>query len=138
MKDHSDDTEVVYLVRDDSSLTYLFVGAAIGAAVALLFAPSSGVETRRSLKRRAGQLKALAEERVDDIEDRVSEGTAKLKTRVRGAVDEARTSASEVGDAIKSVGTSARDELEKRLADSRARRRGSAVREADEEEEPVA
>jgi len=42
--------------------------------------------------------------------------------------------------AVKGAGATARQELEKRLADARARRRGDSteVEEVDEEEEPVA
>ncbi len=50
-----------------------------------------------------------------------------------------RTQASEVTEAVKSAGTTAREDLERRLADARARRRGDLVEEEEEEEEePVA
>lgn len=49
----------------------LILGALIGAGVALLFAPQSGEETRRLLRRRARKVADAAEERFDDIKDRV-------------------------------------------------------------------
>lgn len=134
--------EVVYLVREgDSPLKYLFVGAAIGAGLALLFAPADGEETRRQLGRRARQLRDMAEEGLDELEDRLTDGTQRLRDRVEETVDDVRTQASEVTEAVKSAGTTARQELERRLADARARRKGEVVDEADEEEEeeePVA
>ena len=49
-------------VRDIRSLSMLgvgmIVGAVIGAGVALLLAPGSGYETRRSIKRRVGGIRA--------------------------------------------------------------------------------
>jgi gas vesicle protein len=44
----------------------LLIGALIGAGVALLVAPQSGAETRRTLARRARRLAADARERYDD------------------------------------------------------------------------
>lgn len=132
---------MVYLVREgESPLKYLFVGAALGAGLALLFAPADGEETRRQIGRRARQLRDMAEESLDDLEDRVADGTQRIRDRVTDTVDDVRTQATEVSGAVKSAGTTARQELERRLADARARRKGEAVDEVDEEEEeePVA
>jgi gas vesicle protein len=49
----------------------LILGALIGAGVALLFAPQSGEETRRLLRRKARKVADAAEDRFDDIKDRV-------------------------------------------------------------------
>lgn len=137
-----DGREVVYLVRGgESPLKYLFTGAAIGAALALLFAPADGEETRRMLRQRARQLRDKAEDGLDELEDRLTDGTHRLRERVQDTVEDVRTQAGEVTDAVKSAGTTAREELERRLADARARRRGDDVdeeEEEEEEEEPVA
>ncbi len=133
--------EVVYLVRDgDSPLKLLLTGAAIGAALALLFAPADGEETRRIVGRRVRQLRDMAEDGLDELEDRLTDGTHRLRERVQDTVEDVRTQASEVTEAVKSAGTTAREELERRLADARARRRGDLVEEEEEEEEeePVA
>ncbi len=130
--------EVVYLVRDEeSSLRYLFVGAVIGAAAALLLAPASGSETRRSLRRKANDLRHMAQDGLEQLEERVSEGAVRVKGKVRNAVDEVRTSAGEVTDAVKGAGRTAREELEQRLSAARARR-GAGPESVEEEEEPVA
>lgn len=49
----------------------LLIGALIGAGVALLFAPHSGEETRRLIRRKAKRLAADARDRYDDVKDRV-------------------------------------------------------------------
>ena len=136
-----DDGEVVYLVREsEASIKHLFLGAILGAGLALLFAPANGEETRRALRRRADQLRSLAEEGLEELDERLSDGTERLRGRVRDTVDDVRTQAEEVTDAVKGAGATARQELEKRLADARARRRGESteIEEVDEEEEPVA
>lgn len=128
--------EVVYLIRGgDSPLKYLFTGAAIGAALALLFAPADGEETRRMLGRRARKLRDLAEDGLDELEDRLTDGTHRLRERVQDTVEDVRTQAGEVSEAVKSAGATAREELERRLADARARRRGDLVEDEEEEEE---
>lgn len=49
----------------------LLLGALIGAGVALLFAPQSGEDTRRLLRRRARRLASDARDRYDDLKDKV-------------------------------------------------------------------
>lgn len=49
----------------------LLIGALVGAGVALLFAPQSGADTRRVIRRRAKQLAAGAQDRYEDLADRV-------------------------------------------------------------------
>ena len=51
----------------------LLLGALVGAGVALLFAPQSGEQTRRLLRRRARKLAADAQDRFDDIKERIRE-----------------------------------------------------------------
>jgi len=41
--------------NDDSKVVWFLAGAAIGATVALLFAPASGKETREYLGRKSGE-----------------------------------------------------------------------------------
>ncbi|MBI1722310.1 MAG: YtxH domain-containing protein [Gemmatimonadetes bacterium] len=49
----------------------LVIGVLVGAGVALLFAPQSGGETRRLIRRRAKKIAAGAQDRYDDLKDRV-------------------------------------------------------------------
>lgn len=51
--------------------TGLIIGAVIGAAVALLYAPQSGSETRRILKEKASAIKEKASKAVSKIKGSV-------------------------------------------------------------------
>jgi gas vesicle protein len=132
------DSEVIIVEPDrGSGLGWFVLGATLGAGLALLFAPASGEETRRRLRREAGKLKERAEDVIDDlsyeydrvredVEEKVDEVKEKVTGAARSLVDEARSRKSSV--------SAARDELERRLADARARRREPEP----EDEEPVA
>jgi gas vesicle protein len=56
-----------------SFLSGFLIGALVGAGLALLFAPQSGVETRRIIRRKARKLADEARERYEDVKDRVRE-----------------------------------------------------------------
>jgi len=49
----------------------LLIGALIGAGVALLFAPQSGEDTRRIIRKRAKRLGSQAQDRFEDVKDRI-------------------------------------------------------------------
>ncbi|MDD2364984.1 MAG: YtxH domain-containing protein [Desulfuromonadaceae bacterium] len=50
----------------------LFAGGVIGAGVALFFAPTSGVRTRKKLLRYSKQVRRTADDAVQDLSDNVS------------------------------------------------------------------
>ncbi|MGH7703969.1 MAG: YtxH domain-containing protein, partial [Gemmatimonadales bacterium] len=128
-----EDREVVYVERaDDSTLKPLLVGLLIGAGLALLFAPQSGEETRRGLRRRMRKLRAMTEEKVDELGERLGQFRAGKDEETPGRA--AVVGAAEGG---RPAGSSAREELERRLAEARARRKRPAVT-APEDEEPLA
>ena len=77
--------EVVYVERGgDSSARWLFWGAVLGAGLALLYAPRSGEETRRLLQRRLWKLRAMTEEKLDEL----SQQFAGRKTPLADLTDE--------------------------------------------------
>jgi gas vesicle protein len=124
--------EVVYVERGDSSAKWLFWGGLLGAAVALLYAPSSGEETRRNLQRKLWKLRAMTEEKLDEI----SQQFGGAKESLEGLIDEEEDvdgDLEEHGFPSRSSKASPREELERRLADARARRRSPA-----DLEEPLA
>jgi gas vesicle protein len=57
--------------RARTFLAGLAIGALVGAGVALLFAPQSGEETRRTVTRRATHLARAARDRYDDVKDKL-------------------------------------------------------------------
>ncbi len=139
MRPDDDHNDVVYVVREqEAPLKFLFWGAAIGAGLALLFAPRSGVETRRRLRTNARRFRALAEEKLDDLEDRVADGSTRVRELVEDGVEDLKEQAGELTDAVRGAGSTARDELERRLTAARKRRRTTKAEAEAEKEEPVA
>jgi gas vesicle protein len=127
-------SEVVYVERGgDSSAKWLFWGTLLGAGLALLYAPSSGEETRRTLQRKLWKLRAMTEEKLDEI----TQQFGGAKDSLEGLMEDEDEDAEEDidGQAMygRSPGASPREELERRLADARARRRSPA-----DLEEPLA
>jgi YtxH-like protein len=113
--------EVVYVERGgDASAKWLFWGAVLGAGLALLYAPRTGEETRRVLQRKLWKLRALTEEKLDELAQQFSSGREALEDLTDDDDD-----LDELGEPppLRPRGGSARDELERRLAESRARRR---------------
>ena len=52
-------------------LAAVTIGALVGAGIALLYAPCSGKETRKFLKRRAGQLKEKAGDAIEGAKETI-------------------------------------------------------------------
>jgi YtxH-like protein len=130
--------EVVYVERgSDASAKWLFWGAVLGAGLALLYAPRTGEETRRVLQRKLWKLRAVTEEKLDELAQQFSSGREALQDLTDDddedfdELDEPPSLRSRAG--ARETGGSARDELERRLAESRARRRA-----AGDLEEPLA
>ena len=128
--DDDDDSRIIYMERDSgSSIKALLLGALIGAGLALLYAPQSGEETRRGIKRRIRKVRALAEEKVDELGARLS-GLAKSASSPTD--DEAIDGGEEdvAPEMVTPPGRgAAREELERRLEQARAKRRGVAAEE---------
>ncbi len=126
---------IVIVEKSDSGVGSFIWGALIGAGLALLFAPQSGEETRRLLKNRGRRLWAAAEEKASELQDMVTSGFEDAKERVEDVIDDRRQQARDVVDAGRAAVHSARDELERRLADARAARgRPRRAPETDESE----
>src|ERR1044071_8750420 len=59
----------VIIERGGSSLWWFLAGGALGAGLALLFAPQSGDRTRRVVGRKIGKLRDAAEETLDELRE---------------------------------------------------------------------
>lgn len=116
--------EVVYVERGgDASAKWLFWGAVLGAGLALLYAPRTGEETRRVLQRKLWKLRAVTEEKLDELAQQFSSGREALQDLADDDEDEFDDLGEPPPLRPRASGASARDELERRLAESRARRR---------------
>jgi gas vesicle protein len=126
--------EVVYVERAaDSSAKWLFWGALLGAGVALLYAPSSGEETRRNLQRKLWKLRAMTEEKLDEISQQFGGAKDSLHEMLEDEDEDEMEEGEGHARYPRNPAASPREELERRLADARARRRSPA-----DLEEPLA
>jgi len=57
------------------ALTFLFIGLGVGTAVALLFAPKSGRQMRRTLRRKYEDARDVVEDWTDQAGDVIGKGT---------------------------------------------------------------
>lgn len=129
-------SEVVYVERSgDASAKWLFWGALLGAGLALLYAPRSGEETRRVLQRKLWKLRAMTEEKLDELTQQFGGVKESLEGLDDDEEEEELFGSSRESPALRprSPSPSAREELERRLAETRSRRRA-----AGDYEEPLA
>ena len=127
--------EVVYVERGgDTSAKWLFWGALLGAGVALLYAPSSGEETRRNLQRKLWKFRAMTEEKLDELTQHLGGARDTLGGLLEDEEEDLEGEPESGGlYGRNKPSSSPREELERRLADARARRRSPA-----DLEEPLA
>jgi gas vesicle protein len=113
--------------RRSGGVGTFLLGLAIGAGVALLFAPQSGQATRRELTRRARKVKEAAEDTVAGVSATVQDGFAAARQRVEDGISEARDAievkreqVARAVDAGREAAQQARADLERRLAETKA------------------
>jgi gas vesicle protein len=83
-------------------LLSFLLGGVVGAGLALLLAPQSGIETRRKIK-----------ELADDIKEKTNEYISETKEKVSSAVDEGKGYYEEKKSLIKSAIDAGKDAYEK-------------------------
>ncbi|MGH7540814.1 MAG: YtxH domain-containing protein [Gemmatimonadota bacterium] len=122
---HSQPTIIVE--KSGSGLGAFVMGALVGAATALLFAPKSGEETQRELREGARKLRRGAEEKMSELRDSIEHGVERAREDVservvtaREEVRERKRQAEEALKAGKEAAKQARGDLEKRVAESKA------------------
>ncbi|HEX7938658.1 MAG TPA: YtxH domain-containing protein [Gemmatimonadaceae bacterium] len=122
-----DSEERVVVVKRSSGISPFLIGLAVGAGLALLFAPASGAETRRRLARGARRMRHAAAGAAEDVRDKVSDTLEAAREGVGERIDSARdTIATKRGQVRRAVSEGraeaqqARQDIEKRLAETKA------------------
>lgn len=118
---------VVIVERRGTGVAAFLWGAAVGAVVALLFAPKSGEETQRELREGARRMREGAGEKLTELRGTIEEGYTRARDGVEDRVESARQSVEgrqrQAGEAIKAgkeAARRARSDLEQRVAESKA------------------
>jgi gas vesicle protein len=122
-----DDEPAVIIERHSGGVGSFLVGVAIGAVAALLLAPQSGAETRRDIRRGARRAKRAAQDAAGDLQAKVTDTFDQARDRVEQGIDTARQAidlkkrqVSRAMQAGRAAAQQARDELERRIAETKA------------------
>ena len=115
------------VIERGGSLGPFLWGLATGAVLALLYAPKSGEETQRELKEGARKLRLGAEEKLAEFKETAGERYEQVRedvgTRLETAKEELHDRKVQAEQALKTgrdTARKARDDLEKRVAESKA------------------
>jgi gas vesicle protein len=113
--------------RESAGIGSFIIGLALGAGVALLLAPQSGVETRRVIAKRARRAQEAAQDFVEDVSgtvaDKFQEVRASVEERIEAtleAVDAGKRQVTNAFDAGRAAARQTRGELEHRIAERKA------------------
>ena len=122
-----DDEPFVVIEKHEAGVGAFLMGLAVGAGVALLFAPQTGVQTRQGLSRGAQRARERAQDLTEEVSGQVSERFRSARDQVEGrienarqAVDMKRQQVSRAMEAGRAAAHQARTELERRIAETKA------------------
>jgi len=125
--DWDDEGPFVVIERSEPGVGAFVAGLAIGAGLALLFAPRTGEETRRDLQRRARRVGDQAQDFVSEVSDQVGQRLQQARSSVEDRIDSAkqaveikRRQVTNAVDAGRAAAQQAREELEQRIAETKA------------------
>lgn len=124
---YQDDEPYVIVEKHEDNVGSLLLGVAIGAGLALLFAPRSGQETRREIRERALRAQEAARDLAAGVTDTVVDTYQDARQQVESRIDAAREAIEikrqqvvRAMDAGREAAQTARDELERRIAETKA------------------
>ena len=125
--DWDEDEPYVVIEQKPAGVGSFIIGLAVGAGLALLFAPRTGAETRRDLQRRAREVGDQAQDLVSELTESVGNTIQHAKDSVEGRIDATRDAielkrrqVSNAVDAGRAAAQQARVELEQRIAETKA------------------
>ncbi len=123
--DENDGDPYVVVEKSGGGMTSFLMGLAVGAGLALLFAPQTGTETRRFLRRKARRaghaMQSAAEEAADGVRDQVDHAKRRVAEGIEDARDalyRERRRATDAARSGRNAARAAREELEARLAET--------------------
>ena len=129
-----DDEEYVIIERRSGGAGSFLAGLAVGAGLALLFAPQSGVETRDGIRRGVKRVQKTATDLADDVQERVSDAYETAREQVETRIESARTAielrkqqVTRAVEAGREAAQQARADLERRIAESKGVQPGSGT-----------
>ena len=121
-----DQDEPRVIVERSGGVGMLLMGLAIGAGLALLFAPQSGAETRRKIVRGARRMGRAAGDAAEGVSDEVGETLHAARERVAEHIDSAREAVTSkrgkverAMNAGREAAAQTRGDLERRLAETK-------------------
>lgn len=121
------DDEPTIVIEKSPGIGTFLLGLAVGAGLALLFAPESGEATRRRISRKVKQARDAAEDAVGEVTDRVGDTFEAARQRVEEKIDEARSTIEMKKEQVqramqagREAAEQAREDLERRLAETKA------------------
>jgi gas vesicle protein len=126
---HHDQDEEPYIVieKHGGGVGEFLLGALIGAGVALLFAPKSGLETRNDIKRGARRAQDKVRDVAEGVTDQVVDTFEGARARVEEQLETARSTIAAKRDQVsrameagRDAAQQARTDLERRLAETKA------------------
>ena len=127
MSDYDFDEPYVIIEKHESSVGSLLFGIAIGAGLALLFAPESGVQTRQRVRRQARRVTQRAQSVAADVTGTVVDSFQQARQEVeerldaaRNAIEIKRQQVTRAVEAGRTAASDAREELERRIAETKA------------------
>ncbi len=123
-RDWDDDDQIILVEETDSAsgLSAFLLGAAIGAGLALIFAPQTGAETRQSLRRGARKAGDATKRAGAKVSDALAQAKSDLESRIdsaRSSLDVKKVQVSRAVDAGREAARAAREDLERRMAAQR-------------------
>ena len=122
-----DDEPYIVIEKHSGDVGNLLLGVLIGAGIALLFAPRSGQATRKEIRRKAREagdaVKGVAEEVTGQVVDTFEGAKARVEEQIdaaRAAIESKKRQVSRAMEAGRDAAQQAREDLERRLVETKA------------------